>query len=174
MRNERGSISILALFLIIVLLILLAFTTDIAGLQATKIHARHGLNLALRAASAQIDLEAFNNAEDSRVIILEPDARVAFDKVLKDNLRLDNAYMPYAGSVADGKVEVLYFQVLNEEKLPYSYSWGSYTETINQISCTGIIKVPIRLSPLGRFTTGLPEYTELLIHSTVGPDVVGW
>lgn len=172
MRNERGSVSILCLFLIIVLLILLAYVTDVARLQAIKIHSRHSLNLALRAASAKIDMEAYTDAEDPKLIIAEPEARTAFDQVLRDNLRLDANNQPYTNSAADGTVEICYFQVIQEDDLPYTYSYSDYSETINRVSCTGIIKVPVRLSPFARFTTGLPEYSELYIHSTVGPEVV--
>lgn len=172
MRNQRGSVSILSLFLIIVLLVLLAYVTDIARLQAIKIHARHSLNLALRAASAQIDMEAHADAENPRLVIVEGDAYTSFHQVLQDNLRLNSNNMPYTNSAADGRAEVCYFRVIQEEELPYYYSFGNYSETINRVSCTGIIKVPVRLSSFARFSTGLPEYSQIYVHSTVGPDEI--
>jgi len=171
MRNQRGSVSILSLFIIIVLLVLLAYVTDIARLHAIKIHCRHSLNLALRAASAQIDMEAYNDAENPRLVIVENDAEVAFYQVLRGNLSLNANNEPYAGSAADGRVEVCYFRIIQAVDLPYSYSFGNHSETINRVSCTGIIKVPVRLSPFARFSTGMPEYTYQYVHSTVGPDV---
>lgn len=170
MRNQRGSVSILALFIIMVLLVLLAYVTDVARLQAIKIHSRHSLNLALRAASAQIDMEAYTDAENPRLVIVGDDAQDVFYRVLRENLILDTNNEPYAGSVADGRVEVCYFRVIQADDIPYSYSYGDYSETINRVSCTGIIKVPIRLSPFARFSTGMPEYTYQYVHSTVGPE----
>ncbi len=170
MKNEKGYVSILALFLIILLLVLLVLGIDVARMQAIKVHSRHSLNLALRAASAQIDMEAFLDPEDSKLIIVETDARVKFDAVLRDNLRLDENYRPYPSSVAEGKVEVSFFQVVNNP--PYYYTYGSYSENVDAVACTGIIKVPIRLSPFARFTTGLGEYTDLYVHSTVKPETV--
>ena len=171
MRNQRGSVSILSLFIIMVLLVLLAYVTDVARLQAIKIHSRHSLNLALRAASAQIDLEAYNDAENPRLVIKEADAEAVFYQILRENLSLNTNNEPYAGSAADGRVEVCCFRVVQADDLPYSYSYGDYLETINRVSCTGIIKVPVRLSPFARFSTGLPEYTYQYVHSTVGPEV---
>ncbi|HBQ26787.1 MAG TPA: hypothetical protein DD791_10380 [Syntrophomonas sp.] len=170
MRNQRGSVSILSLFIIMVLLVLLAYVTDVARLQAIKIHSRHSLNLALRAASAQIDMEAYNDAENPRLVIKEADAEAVFYQILRENLSLNTNNEPYAGSAADGRVEVCYFRVIQEGDLPYSYSYGDYSETINRVSCTGIIKVPVRLSPFARFSTGLPEHTYQYVHSTVGPE----
>lgn len=175
MRNQRGSVSILALFIIMVLLVLLAYVTDIARLQAIKIHSRHSLNLALRAASAQIDMEAYNDAENPRLVIAEEDAQDAFYRVLRENMCLNANNEPYAGSVADGRVRVLYFRVFQEEDLPCWYGrlypLGWYSENVCHVSCTGFIEVPVRLSPFARFSTGLPEYTYQYVHSTVGPEV---
>ncbi len=171
MRNQRGGVTILSLFIIMVLLVLLAYVTDIARLQAIKIHSRHSLNLALRAASAQIDLEAYNDAENPRLVIADAAAATAFYQILQKNMSLNANNEPYAGSAADGRVEVCYFRVIQAEDIPYTYSYGSYSETVDRVSCTGIIKVPVRLSPFARFSTGMPEYSQLYVHSTVGPDV---
>ncbi|MGI5922114.1 MAG: hypothetical protein ACOX6I_10305 [Syntrophomonadaceae bacterium] len=168
--NERGSISIAAIILCMCLFVIMALTADIARLYAVKVQARHSLNLALRAACSQLDMDALADPDNPRTVIIEPDAEEKFYKVLRENLRLDNNNNPGSASVADKQVEVCDFRVINTSSLPFTYTYNGYTETINKVSCSAIIKVPVKLSSFARFVSGMPEYAELMLHSTVGPE----
>lgn len=168
--NERGSISIAAMILCMCLFVIMALTADIARLYAVKVQARHSLNLALRAACSQLDMDALADPDNPQTIIVEPDAEDMFYQVLRENLRLDSNNNPYSASAADKQVVVCNFKVINASSLPYTYTYNGYTETVNKVSCSAIIRVPVRLSTFARFVSGMPEYTELMLHSTVGPE----
>uniref|UniRef100_A0A7C1FFM7 Uncharacterized protein n=1 Tax=Ammonifex degensii TaxID=42838 RepID=A0A7C1FFM7_9THEO len=148
----------------------LALVGDVARLYAVKVSARHALNLALRAASNQLDMEALADPENPRLVIKEADAEAAFYQVLQANLRLDSSNTPLAGSIADGPVEVCYFRVVNAP--PYTYSFGSHQETVDRVGVTGIIRVPVKLSAFARAAAEVPEYVGLYVHSTVVPEVL--
>lgn len=163
---------LVAFFLFIIFLLFLALASDIAYLMAIKIEGRHSLNLALRAAAQKIDMEAFADAENPRLVIDESDASEAFLRVLRQNLRLDSSLNPLPGSPAEDRVEICYFQIVQEEDVPHNYSYHGRSETMRQPGCVGIIKIPIRLSPFARFTTGLGEYTDIYIHSSVVPEMI--
>lgn len=170
LSNQKGSISIFVLILLILLFVMIALTSDIARLYAIKVQARHSLNLALRSACSQIDMVALTNADNPQLIIIASDAETKFYQVLQANMRLDGNNNPTTASVADKQVEICYFKVVNTTDLPFDVNYQGYTETINKVSCTGIIKVPVKLSVFARFISGMPEYTELYLHSTVGPE----
>lgn len=181
-KNNRGSATIFVFVSCLVIFIMLAMVVDIARLYAVKVSVRHGLNLALRAAADQLDPDKLADADNPQLVILPFEAEIAFYDVLQRNLRLDSANNPLAGSIADHIVEVCYFRVVNgtpsgqgsiyEELLPHEYTYGGYTERIEKVSVSAIIKVPVKLSGLARVAVEMPTYTDLYVHSTVGPQVL--
>lgn len=171
-KGDRGSAAILTLFFTLVVLALAALVLDIGYLFAVKINARHALNLALKAAAAQVDMAALSDAESPRVVILAQEAGEAFHSCLRENLRLDDGDNPLPGSIADGPVRVEYFRVVNE--VPFTYRYGDFSETIVRPSVTAVISFPVRIGPWIRAVR--PDYGETVtvyVHSTVAPRVVG-
>lgn len=173
LRNARGSASIMTLVFCLVMFVCLALVTDIARLYATRVSIQHGLNLALRAATAQLDEYALGDPVNPKVFILPDQARQAFDNILRANLRLDESNNPASGSIADGPVEVVYFRVVNEADLPFSFSYGDYSETVTRPAAVGIVKVPVRLGGFARVAVpNLPEKVDMYVHATVTPEVI--
>ena len=164
MRRQRGSVSIFVLLSMGLFFLLYAMAADVARLYAVKVEARHALNLALRAANSQIDMNALADPVESKIVIQEGSATAAFYQNLQANLRLGSTMNPDRGSIADGPVSVLYFQVVNNP--PFSYSYGGYSETLDRVGSTGIIEVPVKLSGLAR-AMGQPEMVKVRAHSTV-------
>lgn len=160
----------MTLAVMIVIFMLVAMATDISHMYAIKIKARHSLNLALRAASSQVDMESLTDAENPRLEIMPHEAQYKFNHILQTNLALDTNNQPYSNSPVDGKVDVCFFLVVNDP--PYTYSYNEYSEMIDRVSVTGIIKVPIKMSSFARFVIGIPEYQTMYVHSTVGPEIL--
>ncbi|WP_062285675.1 hypothetical protein [Neomoorella mulderi] len=171
MRDNKGSAAILSLFFSLVAIVMIALVMDVGYLLAVKISARHALNIALKAAAAQIDRAALADAENSRVVILEQEAKKAFYTCLRENLRLDGNNNPLSGSMADGTVGVEYFHVAND--VPFSYQYGDFRETITRPAVTAIISFPVKIGPWIRVVR--PDYREvttIYVHSTVAPRVI--
>ena len=163
----------LTLVVSIAVLMVFAVVWDIAAMYAVKVAGRHALNMALRAAVAQIDVTALQDPVNPRIVINETDARREFDRILQINLRLDSGNNPVAGSIADGPVEVVYFKVVNSSQVPFSYSYGDYSETITRPGATAIIKIPVRLSGFARIMNPSSSNMEYLyVHSTVIPQII--
>lgn len=169
-RSEKGSSALSLLIFLLAFLAVFALVSDLARVYAAKISVRHALNLSLRAASGQLDQGRLADPEIPRVYILPSQARLVFGAALRENLRLDQGYNPQDGSVAEGPVEVSYFQVVND--VPFTYSWGAYSETVTRPGVVGIIRVPVALGLFARAATGAPGKLELTVHSTVGPEVI--
>ena len=170
MRNEKGSSALSLLIFLLVFFAVFALVSDLARIYAAKVCVRHALNLSLRASSGQLDPDRLADPENPRVYILPPQARQVFDAALRENLRLDQWDNPQAGSVAEGPVEVSYFQVVND--VPFTYNWGAYSETVARPGVVGIIRVPVALGLFARAATGAPGNLVLTVHSTVGPEVI--
>lgn len=164
MKNQRGSVTIFTLAGIVIFFMMLIMTADIARLYAVKVQGRHALNLALRAACSEIDMEALADPEDPAVVIKTPEATASFHKVLRKNLDLNSSMYPNPGSICDGPVSVLYFQVINDP--PFSYSYGGYSEYVEGVGATGIIEMPVHLSDLA-VAFGQPRTVSIRVHSTV-------
>jgi type II secretory pathway pseudopilin PulG len=170
-KNQKGSVTILALIVMVIMFIMLALAIDVTNQYATKIKAQHSLNLALRAASSQISIEALTDAYNPRVEILPDDAWSAFNLTLRQNLSLDSNNQPYLNSPLDGPVSICYFKVINSSDIPYTYNYSDYSETIDKVSVTGIISFPVKMSAFAQFISGVPEYQTMYVHSTVGPEM---
>jgi hypothetical protein len=169
--NNRGSASIFVLVSCVFLLFVFFLVFDIARLYAIKISARHGLNLALRAAAAEIDMDALADPDNPKLRIMPDQAEASFYRILRANLRLDEDNAPLMGSIADGSVEVCFFRVVNEEDIPFAYTYDGYSEVISKVAVTAIIKVPVKMGSFAR-AAGASEYSYLYVHSTVGPELV--
>lgn len=167
-KSNRGSVTLFVLLGMGLLFLIYAMAVDLTRLYAVKVEARHALNLALRAADTQIDMDALADPDNPRIIVKEAEATNAFYQTLKVNLMLGDALMPQTGSIADGQVNVLYFKVVNTP--PYSYTYGDYSETVNRVGSTAIIEVPVKLSGLA-VAMGLPRTVNMQVHSTVYVDL---
>jgi Flp pilus assembly protein TadG len=168
MRDRRGAASVTFLVLLVAVMAVGSLLADVAQLYATRIAARHMLNLSLRAAAAELDPEEL---KDNRVVIDEAAAMNRFYEVLRANMKLDTNNNPLPGSVADGPVEVCYFQVINGDKLPFSYTFDNYSETISRPAVTGIIRFPVKMSFWGRVVSEEAD-TDMYVHSTVTPELI--
>lgn len=169
-RDRRGVAYVTFLFLLVAIMAVGSLLADVAQLYATKIAARHMLNLSLRAAAAELDPEEL---KDNKITIDQSAATNRFYEVLRANLKLDANNNPLPGSLADGPVEVCYFQVVNSDMLPFSYTFDNYTETISRPAVTGIIKFPAKMSFWGRVVgSEAPDHTDMYIHSTVTPELI--
>ncbi|MBF7084376.1 hypothetical protein IT084_15590 [Desulfallas sp. Bu1-1] len=168
MRDRRGVASVTFLVLLVAVMAVGSLLADVAQLYATRIAARHMLNLSLRAAAAELDPEEL---KDNRVVIDEAAATNKFYEILRANLKLDMNNNPLPGSIADGPVEVCYFQVVNGDRLPFSYTFDNYSETISRPAVTGIIRFPVKISFWGRVISDEPD-TDMYVHSTVMPELI--
>lgn len=166
--QSKGSVALFVLVGMALLFLIYGLTADVARLYAVKVQARQALNLALRAANTQIDMDALADPEGPRIVIQEGSATNKFYENLQQNMRLDANMNPVSGSIADGHVNVLHFQVVNNP--PETYSFGSLTETLDKVGSTAIIEVPVRLSGLSR-AMGQPDTVNIRVHSTVYIDL---
>ncbi|MFZ5632144.1 MAG: hypothetical protein ACOY40_04790 [Bacillota bacterium] len=168
-KDQRGSASILALFMIICFFAAGALVTDVAGHYCLKISAKHKLNLALRSAAAQIGEEEL---KDANLVIDEARAARVFYDVLKINLVLDDGLKPRAGSILNsGPVRIVYFKVVNPGEVPFTYTYGDYTETVNRAAVVGIIGFPVKSGLFARMA-GVPEETTMYCRATVVPELI--
>lgn len=169
LKDERGSASILALFMIISIFAVGALVSDVAKHFCIKVAVKQKLNIACRSATAQINEEELKNAI---LAIDEVRAAQAFYDVLKANLILDNALVPQAGSILkSGAIQVAYFKVVNPVEVPFTYSFGGYTETVSRSAVVAIISFPVKSGTFTRMAWG-PEETTMYCHVTVTPELI--
>jgi hypothetical protein len=162
---------LLALFYALVGLALMAMVYDVGHLFAAKLAVRHGLNLALRAAAAQIDMEALADAENPRIVIQPGPAEQAFYAYLRENLKLDGANCPLPGSPCDGPVVVNDFEVVNS--VPCVYRYGTYEEVVETPGVTAVLSFPVELGPWLRAVRPETQGQVLVyVHSTVAPKLM--
>ncbi|MGI9951344.1 hypothetical protein V3F56_03195 [Moorellaceae bacterium AZ2] len=172
MRHHRkGYMSLLTLFYTIIGLALMGMVYDMGHLLAAKLVVRHGLNLALRAAAAQIDMDALADAENPRLVIQPVPAEQAFYAYLRENLKLDPDNYPLPGSPCEGPVSVDDFLVVNEA--PYVYQFGDYEEVIDGPGVTAVVSFPVKLGPWFRaLKPDTGGEVVVYVHSTVAPKLV--
>lgn len=168
-KDQRGSASILAIFMIISIFAVGALVSDVAKHFCIKVAAKQKLNIACRSASAQLNEEELKNAN---LVVDEARASQAFHDVLKANLILDEALVPQAGSILNsGAVQVVYFKVVNPGEVPFTYTYGSYTETVSRSAVVAIISFPVKSGTFARIAGG-PEETTMYCHVTVSPELI--
>jgi len=168
-QDQKGLAAVALLVLLAAVMAVGSLTVDIAQLYTTKIAARHMLNLSLRAAAAELDP---TELKDNRIVIDEAAAANKFYEILRANLKLDVHNNPLPGSIADGPVQVCYFQVVNGDRLPFSYTFDNYSETISRPAVTGIIKLPVKISFWGKIVSSETPDTDMYVHSTVTPELI--
>ena len=153
-NNQKGSVSVLTLFMIPVILIIGVMVIDIGQTFVTKTTVKHKLNLALRASVGidQLCMTNLRDAHEPRIVIEKNLAERKFLEVLKANLRLDDSLNPLPGSIIDGQVEVVEFKVINNEtgvigviRFPYENSFLARFAGIDSIPMTVNVSVTPRL-----------------------------
>lgn len=168
-RDQEGFALPFFLVMLAAVMVIGSLMADITQLYAKKIATRHMLNLSLRAAAAELNIEELEN---NRIAINELAAEDRFYEILRANFKLDGDNKPLSGSIVDSPVNVCYLQVVNEDKTPFTYTFGEYSETISCPAVTGIIKFQIKQSFWGRIANPEPIETDMYIHSTVIPELI--
>lgn len=169
LKDQRGSASVLALFMIICFFAVGALVTDVAKHYCIKVAVKHKLNLACRSAAAQLDEEELKNAS---LVIDEARAAQSFYDVLKANLVLDDGLVPQAGSIlSSGPLQVAYFKVVNPGEAPFTYTYGGYMETVDRTAVVAIIGFPVKSGLFARLA-GAPNETTMYCHVTVAPELI--
>ena len=164
----------LALVFLPVALGVFSLALDVGRFYAVKVGARHAVNLALRSASAQIDLNLLRDPLNPQVRILPAEAENAFRQYLRENLRLDDNYNPLPGSPVDGQVRVEYFRVVNDVPFAYQFAYegGTYQETITAPSVTAVVSFPVKVWWMRAVRPETRGTVTMYVHSTVAPRVV--
>lgn len=159
----------LALFMIICIFSVGALVADVAKHFCVKIAVKQKLNIALRSAAAQLDQNELKNAN---LVIDEGRAVQAFVDVLKVNLVLNDSLAPQPGSILNaGPVRIDYFKVIKPDEIPFAYSFGGYTETVNKVAVVGIISFPVKNGMFSRLA-GSPESGTMYCHAAVAPELI--
>lgn len=168
-KDQRGSVSILALFMLICFFAMGALVADAARHYCIKIIAGQKLNLAVRSAAAQLDEKELAGAN---IVIDENLAARAFYDVLKANLALNDALEPQTGSILNSPVDVEFFKVVKAEEVPYTYTYAGFTETLDRVAVVGIISFPVKSGWLTQLAGG-PEETTMYGHTVAAPELIG-
>ncbi|NHM28083.1 hypothetical protein G7K71_14060 [Desulfofundulus sp. TPOSR] len=172
-RDRRGSAVLLFVFFFPLFVCMLSMAWDLGRLYAAKVACRHALNLAVRAAAAEIDPDALADPSGPRMVVVPGKAKASFDSVLKAN------YDPLRGHLVDGSYREVFFYVVNSpddaEKVgspstPFSYSTGGGTVTLRQPAVAAEIAVPVELGPFGKMATGR-SVVEMRVHTAAAPEV---
>ncbi len=167
LKDQRGSVSILALFMIVCVFAIGALAADAARHFCIKVAVKNKLNIAARSAAAQVNPEQLKEAR----LVIDGDAAFrVFSDTLKVNLLLDNSLSPLPGSMLDGPAQVVYFKVVNPEETPFSYSYGNHSEIIDRAAVAAIISFPVKSGLLARMA-GSPEITTMYCRATAAPEL---
>jgi hypothetical protein len=110
---------VLALLMMVVWMLLHALQTDEEMAITALFQGKHAVNRAAHAAAQQVDAAAL---ADGRLHIDEAAARAEAGLYLQRNLQLDEAGVPLPGTYLKERVELVDFQVINDDKtFPYTY-----------------------------------------------------
>jgi len=169
-KDNRGIVGLLMLFLMLAILPFTPFITDIGYLYGAKMYTQNKLTVSLRAAAHQLDRNALADTNNPKIYIKPNESQQQFLTYLKDNLYLDASLNPLGNSIADGQVSIEYFRVVNESDLPFTFTHDGYTETITKPSVAAIIKVPVKLFFKPLISAG--DITDVYVHATVAPEIV--
>lgn len=169
-KDNRGVAFIYTLMCFMVFLLFISVAVDIGHVLMAKIKAKHALNLALRAAANEIDQNLLADPVKPMLRIKEPEARAKFDQILQKNLKLNAGFNPNTGSIAKDRVTVEAYRVFNT--VPSQFTYGSYTENMNDVCVSAVIKVPIKLSGFAKVSADIPEDFNLYVQATVKPQLI--
>lgn len=110
---------VLVLLMAVVWMLLHALQTDEEMAVAALFQGKHAVNRAAHAAAQQVDVKALG---DGRLHINETAARAEAESYLQRNLMLEEDGDPLPGSYWKEPVEIVDFQVVNEDQLfPFTY-----------------------------------------------------
>lgn len=139
LTNEKGNVSLLILFIIIVPVIMMmyALNTDVELAHQYFFRAKGSLNRAVHASSLQIDDVALSKGIYK---IDETKAQEEFYKYLKYNLQLDDNLTPLPNTFLEDQVTVLEYKVVNTGPFPYHYVNSTYDLDV-WLSRPGVIAV---------------------------------
>ncbi|MFC4812117.1 hypothetical protein [Paenibacillus sp. GCM10023250] len=115
---------VLVMLMAVIWMLLHALQTDEEMAVAALFQGKHAVNRAAHAAAQQIDAAAL---ADGRLHIDEAAARAEAGEYLRRNLQLDGNGLPLPGTYWKERVEVVDFQVLNDDlTYPYTYRNEAY------------------------------------------------
>jgi len=172
-RDRRGSAVLLFAFLFPLFICMLSMAWDLGRLYAAKVACRHALNLAVRAAAAEIDPDALADPSGPRMVVVPGRAKASFDAVFRAN------YDPLRGRLVDGNYREVFFYVVNYPddakrvgslSTPFSYFTGAKTVTITQPGVAAEVAVPVELGPFGKLATG-QSVVEIKVHTAAAPEL---
>ncbi|MDF2722942.1 MAG: hypothetical protein K0Q59_2617 [Paenibacillus sp.] len=159
------------MYKLIAYMLLLAFVMQLHALQAdTEIalqalfQGKHAVNRAAHAAAQQIDLDKLSQGI---VSIAPDDAETAALLYLQRNLRLDASNEPLTGTFWRTRVEVLAFDIVNENAgFPYTYTNAAYNYTVT-LKKPGVVLIarlvyPRTYTVLGPITWEIKGAAELV------------
>lgn len=121
---------------VLAFLLIVAFAMLLHALQADEqialralFQVKHAVNRAAHAAAQQIDAEKL---KDGIISIDSDSAAAAARHYLQRNMRLDDTMEPLPGSFWRSRLEVIVFEVINEDRaFPYVYTYVNGTEIYN-------------------------------------------
>ncbi|GIP35441.1 hypothetical protein [Paenibacillus sp. J2TS4] len=141
-----------------------ALQTDEELAMHTVFNAKHALNYSTHAAAQQVDADKLAQG----VVAIDPArAKETADRYLQTNLRLDSANIPLPGTFLRSPVNVLVFDVINEDKtFPYVYSNPTYDYSV-RFDRPGVVMIiqlefPRSFQVLGPVTWQIKSSSELV------------
>lgn len=171
-REQRGgAVLFIALLSVPFLMAVMVLSFDVGNAVVSKSEVKSKLTLALRAAAGQYDEEKLEDPVNPRAVVDESRAEDMFREYLKKNLKLDDSYNPLEDSFITGRVEVVYFKVVTDTDLPFSYGYNGYTETVDKSGVVGVIRFPVKASPFAR-VVDQAETSYMYVHSTVVTELI--
>jgi hypothetical protein len=172
LKDRRGGVVLfIALLTVPFLMAVMVLAFDVGNVLVNKSEVKSKLTLSLRAAAGQYDEDKLRDPVNPRAVVDEARAAEKFQEYIKKNLQLDDSYNPVEGSFITGRVEVVYFKVVADEDLPFSYGYNGYSETVDKSGVVGVIRFPVKASPFA-VMSGQEKESYMYVHSTVVTQLV--
>ncbi|MFC5649632.1 hypothetical protein ACFPYJ_10970 [Paenibacillus solisilvae] len=115
---------VLVMLMMVIWMFMHALQTDEEMAVAALFQGKHAVNRAAHAAAQQVDRAALS---DGRFHINEAAALEQAARYLQANLQLDESGQPLPGTYLREKVEILVFEVVNDDRpFPYTYYNSAY------------------------------------------------
>jgi len=127
LNNQRGDVSLIVLFVILIplLMLLYAYTTDSEISLQGYFRVKSGLNRAVHAAALQVN----NDELSSGKRVIDPSlAQSEFLSYLQENLSLDDTLNPLPNTFLKDQVVIIDFKVENTGPFPYHF-----VDTTNEV-----------------------------------------
>ena len=132
---------VLVMLMMVIWMFMHALQTDEEMAISALFQSKHAVNRAAHAAAQQVDLAALS---EGSFHIDEAAASEQAARYLQANLQLDESGQPLPGSYLREKVEVLVFEVINDDhSFPFTYinSFYNYEVTLKRPGVVMIAKV---------------------------------